>query len=229
MRHSKLITEAQVRSAAAQGHMELLVGPKTVVTPSARDAARNLNLSFVSTDDASPDCGCAHTPIETANSGFAGTNAIVVIGSDHGGFNFKTELKRLLAKLDREIVDVGTDTEESCDYPDFAYAVAATVAAGRAALGIMIDGAGPGSAMVCNKVPGIRAACVHDEFTAWNARAHNDANVITLGSRGIGIEVARRLVKVFLDTPFEGGRHKIRVEKVLDVERRFFAQPPAPE
>ena len=85
----------------------------------------------------------------------------------------------------------------------------------------MIDGAGLGSAMVCNKVPGIRAACCYNEFTAWNARAHNDAQVLTLGSRTLGIEVCKRIVDTFLGTDYEGGRHTRRVDKITDVEARF--------
>lgn len=95
------------------------------------------------------------------------------------------------------------------------------VADGRAEVGIMIDGAGIGSSMVCNKVPGIRAACAYNEFTAWNARAHNNANVLTLGSRTLGIEVVKRIVTTFLETAFEGGRHAKRVDKMTDIETRF--------
>jgi len=95
------------------------------------------------------------------------------------------------------------------------------VAEGRAGRGIMIDGVGVGSAIVCNKVPGIRAACAYNEFAAWNARAHNDCNVLTLGSRSMGVEVVRRIVKVFLESEFEGGRHARRVDKMTDIEERF--------
>lgn len=220
MRHPKLITDAHVRSAARKGHTELIVGPGTIVTPLAHDAARDLSISFAFVTEASPDCGGEHDPATERRRG-PSTDAVLAIGSDHSGFELKSEIKRLLAEFGHQVVDVGTDSKESCDYPDFAYAVALLVTSGQATLGIMIDGAGPGSAMACNKVPGIRAACVHDEFTAWNARAHNDANVITIGSRGIGSEVAKRVVKVFLDTGFEGGRHANRVDKILDVERRF--------
>lgn len=199
--------------------MQIVIDPGTIITPLARDAARELGVELLMSDPRTssddPACGCAHHSPQPG---------IVAIGSDHGGFALKSELTGVIADLGRQNIDVGTNSSESCDYPDFAYAVARAVASGQAALGIMIDGAGPGSAIACNKVPGIRAACVHDEFTAWNARAHNDANVITLGSRGIGIEVAKRLVKVFLETAFEGGRHARRVEKLGDIEARFLAK-----
>lgn len=216
MPEKKLISDADVRAAARAGQTQLTVGSKTIVTPLARDVARELGVEMVaaasSGETAAEPCGCAHA---------APAGGTVAMGSDHGGFEMKGELKQAVEGLGWKVLDVGTHSKETCDYPDFAYAVARAVTSGQAALGIMIDGAGPGSAIACNKVPGIRAACVHDEFTAWNARAHNDANVITLGSRGIGIEPAKRLVKVFLATAFEGGRHARRVEKLGDIEKRF--------
>lgn len=216
MPEKKLISEADVRAAAREGHTQLAVGTTTIVTPLARDAARDLGVEIVVAASthlaAEPSCRCAHDMPATG---------VVAIGSDHGGFEMKAELKQAIEALGWQAIDVGTNSTASCDYPDFAYAVARAVTSGQAVLGIMIDGAGPGSAIACNKVPEIRAACVHDEFTAWNARAHNDANVITLGSRSIGIEVAKRLMKVFLETAFEGGRHAKRVEKLGDIEARY--------
>ena len=156
-----------------------------------------------------PGCGCA-----------APGPRVVALGSDHGGFAYKQELAAFVRERGWEVLDVGTHSEASCDYPDFAYAVARAVAVGRAGFGVMIDGAGIGSAMVCNKVSGIRAACAYNEFTAWNARAHNDAHVLTLGSRTLGIEVCKRIAAVFLDTAFEGGRHQARVAKIDEVGRK---------
>lgn len=214
MPDKKLISDADVRGAAREGRTQLTIGPKTIVTPLARDAARELGveIAMAAADNSDTACGCEHARPEAG---------VAAIGSDHGGFEMKGELKQAIEALGWKTIDVGTHSKESCDYPDFAYAVARSVISGQASLGIMIDGAGPGSAIACNKVPGIRAACVHDEFTAWNARAHNDANVITLGSRGIGIEVAKRLIKVCLETAFEGGRHAKRVEKLGDIEARY--------
>lgn len=203
-----VLTESQVREAHRSGHKEIALPPDAVVTPLARDTARQLGITIATQ---SPDSVASGRPSKRT--------AIVAIGSDHGGFDLKQELIPFLIDLGFRTRDVGTDSAKSCDYPDFAYAVARTVASGEAAVGIMIDGAGIGSAIVCNKVKGVRAACAYNEFTAWNARAHNNANVLTLGSRTLGIEVCKAIVAKFLSTDFEGGRHSRRVDKIGDVER----------
>jgi len=118
-------------------------------------------------------------------------------------------------------VDCCTHSEAAVDYPDFAYAVACAVANGQARWGIVIDGAGIGSCMAANKVPGIRASMCYDVSTARNAREHNDANVLTLGARLIGEDLARQIVKTLLETPFGGDRHARRVNKIMEIERRF--------
>lgn len=205
-----LITEADVRAAAQAGRAEFVAPADALVTPLARDTARALGVAFVAPRPASP----ARAPSKNRPR-------TVALGADHGGFAVKEALKPLVQELGWRVVDVGTTSEASCDYPDFAFAVARLVALGRAGVGIMIDGAGIGSSMVCNKVPGVRAACAYNEFTAWNARAHNDANVLTLGSRTLGIEVLKRIAQTFLETDFEGGRHARRVAKIGDVEARF--------
>jgi len=152
----------------------------------------------------------------------AGTPPVrVALGSDHGGFALKESLKSALADLGYEIVDVGTHGPEPVDYPDFALAVARQVASGACARGIVIDGAGLGSCMAANKVRGVRAATCHDEATVRNSREHNNANVLALGASSVQAGHARRLVKVWLATPFAGGRHARRVDKIdaLDRER----------
>ncbi len=211
-----LITEKHVVEALEAGRTTLIVTPKTLITPLARDTARERGLAFVDPPPAS-------SPLPAARP----RTHVVAIGSDHGGFGYKETLKPFIAELGWQVLDVGTDSEKSCDYPDFAFAVARAVALGKADFGVMIDGAGIGSAMVCNKVPGIRAACAYNEFTAWNARAHNDANVLTLGSRTLGIEVCKSILKRFLETAFEGGRHGRRVDKISDVEARFLPGAPS--
>lgn len=206
MSRRALIRESDVLAAARSGADTLVVPDGAVVTPLARDTARERGIRLV-----------APEPMDERD-GDAVLARVVAIGSDHGGFALKSDLVPFLRELGWGVVDVGTDSTASCDYPDFAYAVARAVATGSAAFGIMIDGAGMGSAMVCNKVAGIRAAAAYNEFTAWNARAHNDANVLSLGSRSLGPEVCRRLVRAFLETPFEGGRHALRVAKIDDVD-----------
>lgn len=144
----------------------------------------------------------------------------VAIGADHGGYAMKEMLKGLL-QTDYVVIDCGTDSAESVDYPDFALKVAEQVASGRAWRGIMIDGAGIGSSMVANKVPGVRAALCYDQASAVNSREHNDANVLTLGAGLIGNALAQQIVKTWLTTEFAGGRHARRVEKISAVEKKY--------
>lgn len=209
MARRTLIHESAVLDAARRGERTFPVPPGALVTPLARDAARERGIAFVTPGAAEPSAPAASS-----------APRVVAIGSDHGGFAMKQEIAAFVRGLGWAVEDVGTDGDAPCDYPDFAYAVARSVALGRAAFGIMIDGAGIGSAMVCNKVEGIRAACAYNEFTAWNARAHNDAHVLALGSRTLGIEVCKAIVRTFLATTFEGGRHAARVAKIMDVEGR---------
>jgi len=139
----------------------------------------------------------------------------------HGGFAMKEMLKGYLQQLGYAVIDCGTSSTESVDYPDFAYAVARLVSEGRAWRGIIVDGAGIGSCMAANKVPGVRAAMCYDLSTAVNSREHNDANVLTLGGRLIGDNLAQAIVKTWLETSFGGGRHQRRVNKIMEIEKRF--------
>ena len=145
----------------------------------------------------------------------------VAIGSDHGGFELKETLKPEISVLGYEVVDVGTNSKEAVDYPDFAHEVAKQVGRGKAWRGIVIDGAGIGSCIVANKVPGVRAGMAYDYSTAINSREHNDTNVLTLGAGLIGVNLARLIVKTWLSTPFGGGRHAPRVDKISAVERQY--------
>jgi ribose 5-phosphate isomerase B len=145
----------------------------------------------------------------------------VAIGADHGGYELKEMLKGTLNELGYAVVDCGTDSTASVDYPEFAYAVAHLVAQGRAWRGIVVDGAGIGSCMAANKVPGVRAAMCYDQATAVNSREHNHANVLTLGAGLIGPNLARQIVESWLETPAGGGRHARRVNKIMDIERRY--------
>ena len=143
----------------------------------------------------------------------------VAIGSDHGGFASKEILKKYLEVLGYKIIDLGTYSEESVDYPDFALKVAMSVVKEEADRGIMIDGAGIGSSMVCNKVRGIRAALCYDIRTIENSRLHNNANVLTLGGPLHSPEDLCEMSKIWLQTRFEGGRHWARINKMMAVER----------
>ncbi len=149
------------------------------------------------------------------------TRKIVAIGADHGGFELKETLKNDLNSLGFDVMDVGTVSKEAVDYPDFAHAVAQSVGTGKAWRGIMIDGAGIGSCIVANKVPGVRAGMAYDVSSAINSREHNDTNVLTLGAGLIGVNLAKQIVKTWLTTEFGGDRHAKRVDKIKAVERQY--------
>ncbi|QQE78802.1 ribose 5-phosphate isomerase B [Alicyclobacillus sp. SO9] len=144
----------------------------------------------------------------------------VGIGSDHAGYRLKKLLLPMLEKEGFELTDVGTYSEDSVDYPDFAVQVAKGVASGEYDRGVLICGTGLGMAISANKVSGIRAVTVHDTFSAEMARRHNNATVMTMGERVIGPGLAAEIVKVFLTTEFEGGRHQRRVDKMTEIERQ---------
>ncbi len=142
----------------------------------------------------------------------------IALGADHAGFAAKEALKRLLPTLGHEAVDFGCASEESCDYPDFVVPAARAVAAGDCARGFVLGGSGNGEAIAANKVRGVRAAVVTDPFTAEMARRHNDANVASFGTRVTPVERILECARIFLETPFDGGRHKRRVEKIARLE-----------
>jgi ribose 5-phosphate isomerase B len=138
----------------------------------------------------------------------------IAIGSDHAGFKYKEAIKAMLLAEGHTVRDFGTHSEESCDYPDFIRPVALAVAAGEYERGIILGGSGNGEAIVANRIKGIRCGlCWTDQVAIWN-RSHNDGNVLSLGQRTIAEEDALRIVKVWLNTPFEGGRHEARIRKI---------------
>ena len=142
----------------------------------------------------------------------------LAIGSDHGGFRLKEAIKTYLLAHDYEVTDFGTESEDSCDYPDFALPVAEAVAKGEYDRGILICGTGIGIGIVANKVKGVRAALCHDTFSAEACRNHNDANILTMGERIVGEVLALKIVETFLNSDFEGGRHQRRVDKIKALE-----------
>jgi ribose 5-phosphate isomerase B len=145
----------------------------------------------------------------------------IIIGADHGGFPHKEELKKYLQSKNLVLEDIGTYSTASVDYPDIAYLVASRVAQNPHSLGIIIDGAGIGSCMAANKVPGVRAACCNDLYTAKNSREHNHANVLTLGSMVIGTGYMKQIVDTWLATSPGPGRHANRVAKITQIEHIF--------
>jgi ribose 5-phosphate isomerase B len=143
----------------------------------------------------------------------------ISIGADHAGFSLKEELKDFLASEGHEVIDVGTDSTDPVDYPRFCAAAARAVADGRADRGIVLGGSGQGEQIVANKIDGIRASLCHDLFTARLSREHNDANVLGMGARVIAPTYAREIVRLWLETPFDGGRHERRIEEISMIER----------
>lgn len=145
----------------------------------------------------------------------------VAVGADHGGYAMKEELKKFLTDLGHRVHDFGTNSDSAVDYPDFAHAVARAVSDGSAEVGIVIDGAGVGSAMTANKVPGVRAAACYSEEVARNSREHNGANVLTLGSKTITNDQMRDIVRAWLSTDLTEDRHRKRVGKIDAIERQY--------
>jgi ribose 5-phosphate isomerase B len=191
------------RDVPASG--ELRVPRGALLTPLARETARERGVSIVEADE----------PV-------AAPEKTVALGSDHGGYRLKEALKPLLDELGVAVRDVGVHNEQPADYPDIALAVAGLVASGAAARGVIVDGAGIGSAIAANKVKGIRAALCYDLVSARNSREHNDANVLTLGGRLLTETQAHDVLRVWLSTPFAGGRHAARVAKIAGIEERNF-------
>lgn len=216
-RERRTITERDVIDAWQQRKTTLTFAKGMIVTPAARDSARvhKINLQEGNASTSQPTSTSAKPRRSEARSG------LVAIGSDHGGYALKEILKSHLRDLRYQFKDFGTFSESSVDYPDYAAAVAEAVASGEAWRGIIIDGAGVGSCIVANKVPGVRAALCHDFYTARNSREHNNANVLTLGSRVIGIDIAKEIVKLWLAAEFGGGRHALRVDKIDAVDTKY--------
>ena len=210
-----VVTASDLEKVAQNG--EVTVTQDTLITPLAREEAERRGITFrvVTSSEGQAPPGLtpsAATPEPSAR--------IVAIGADHGGFEMKEQLKVYLREWGYGFLDLGTDSAAAVDYPDFAEAVAQAVARGDAWLGVVLDSAGIGSSIAANKVPGVRTALCYDRATARNSREHNDANVLTLGAKLISPEVAREILAVWLSTPFAGGRHQRRVEKIRSIEER---------
>ena len=198
-----IITEDDVRGLE-QGAV-LRIGEDARLTPLAADIIKERNIQLV------------------RRNSRRGSKAakLIAVGADHGGFKMKEELKVLLGQLGHRVQDFGTDSEEAVDYPDFAHAVARAVAEGNSDLGIIIDGAGVGSAMTANKVPGVRAAACYSVTVAKNSREHNGANVLTLGSKTISSAEMRDIVTAWLSTDLTEDRHRKRVAKIDAIQRQY--------
>jgi ribose 5-phosphate isomerase B len=198
-----VITESDVRNLAAGA--KLMIRDSAILTPAAQDLIRERGIELR----------------HRARRATTGSHRVIALGSDHGGFEAKEKLKGLLDELGYKHRDFGAFSEEAVDYPDFAHAVARAVADGACDLGIIVDGAGIGSCMTANKVPGVRAAMCYDAATARNSREHNYANVLTLGGRMLSAEQIREVVQTWLTTPEGEARHGKRVAKIMAIERQY--------
>ncbi len=156
------------------------------------------------------------TDPDRENGGGGGVR--VAIGSDHAGFRLKEHLTNVLGDLGHDVLDLGTDSEASVDYPPICAAVGRAVVAGEADRGIVLGGSGQGEQIAANKVRGVRAALCNDLYTARLSREHNDANVLSMGGRIVAPELASEILRLWLDTPYEGGRHDARLAQIADIE-----------
>jgi ribose 5-phosphate isomerase B len=198
-----VITE---RDIPASGEFKIASG--AIVTPSARDLAAQRGVKLV------------EVPADQLTSG-GPPDRTIAIGADHGGYRMKEALKAIIGELQLGFQDIGVFEEKPADYPDIAEKVGQLVAEGKASRGVIVDGAGIGSAMAAIKIPGIRAALCYDRASARNSREHNDSNVLTLGGRLLTQSQADDVLRVWLTTPFAGGRHAARVEKITALEQRY--------
>src|SRR4051794_684920 len=199
----KIITEDDVRGLEPGSSLRIAEGAR--MTPLAADIIREKNIEVVRRVSRRR----AHAP------------RTIAIGADHGGFRMKEDLKSFLTEAGHRVHDFGTNSEDAVDYPDFAHAVARAVADGNAQVGIVIDGAGVGSAMTANKVPRVRAAACYSVEVAKNSREHNGANVLTLGSKTINTDQMKEIVSAWLGTDITEDRHRKRVAKIEAVERQY--------
>jgi len=209
----RLLTEAEVRAAAERGVREIAIPPGTLITPLAKDALKELGISIV-----------PHRPTQDEPTPSKPNPGAIALGSDHAGFALKETIKKALLEDGHTVRDLGTSSPEPVDYPDFALKVAQAVSSGACATGIIVDGTGFASAVVANKLPGIRAAVCWDLLTVRLAREHMDANVLAIGGKLIGPTLALEMVKLWLETPFAGGRHARRVSKISELEKQYLGK-----
>jgi len=211
----KIITEAEVIAKYKNGEKVLAIGDSDIITPLAKDKIKEFGITVVKKS--------VSDKIEfTSSSGFS-TNKVtnsVALGGDHTGYTVKNLLSKILVEKGFSVQDVGTYDEKSCDYPDFAFAVAKKVKNGEVDFGILVDATGIPSAITANKIKGIRAATCYNEFTAKSAREHNNANILVIGAKAIGEETIKGILETWLNTKFGGERHQRRLDKITEIENQ---------
>ena len=208
----RLITEADVIKSIKRGSSVIVADEDAIFTPLALDLIRSKKLQVISNEVHNYSASSATVKFPFKK---------ISIGSDHTGFKTKNLLVKYLTDKNYQVYDLGTMDEKSCDFPDFAEAVAEKVQLGKSDCGIILDATGIPSAITANKLEGIRAATCYNEFSAKSSRSHNDANVLVLGAKSLGDETVKSIVEVWLNTPFEGGRHQRRLDKITAIERKY--------
>lgn len=208
----KLITESDIVQLQKSGNKIIYLNKDDLLTPSAKDKIRDLKIS-ISNNTISFELGN-----KTEDKINFRSNNKVAIGCDHTGFKIKNALIKFLTDRNYFIIDVGTNDENSCDYPDYAFAVAKKVKDNEAAFGICIDATGIPSAITANKIKGIRAATCYNEFSARSSVEHNNANILVVGAKALGEETIKSILDVWLNSKFLGGRHQKRLDKISAIE-----------
>lgn len=210
----KLFTESEIMDLYRSGAKEVALAKGDIITPLGKDKAKALGMNITKKEISDSAKQVINDPVIDKK------NNTIAIGCDHTGFAMKQILLKVLAEKGFKIDDVGTFKEESCDYPDFALAVAVMVKEGKADFGIILDATGIPSAITANKVKGIRAATCYNEFSAKSAREHNNANILVVGAKALGEETIKSILDTWLKTPFAGGRHQKRLDKIAAIENK---------
>jgi len=204
----KVITEIDIVNLYRTGVYRIKIDSDSLMTPAAKDKLNDLKIKIINSEEES---------VKIEDNNWIVKNKIS-IGSDHTGFNIKEILKKVLTERGYILIDVGTSSKDSCDYPDYAKGVASNVINGSVDFGIIIDATGIPSAITANKIKGIRAATCYNEFSAWSSRAHNNANILVLGAKTLGEETIKSILNKFIESKFEGGRHQKRLDKISSIE-----------
>lgn len=207
----KLITEQNIIDLIKKGLTSITLPKESILTPLAKDRINSSKIQVIFSD-ATPKNDVVKK---------SGDKLVIAIGSDHTGFDLKEVIKKELTKLNHSIIDVGTNSKDSCDYPDFAIEVGKLTALKNVDFGIMIDATGIPSSITANKIPGIRAATCYNEFSAKSAREHNNANILVMGAKAIGEETAKSVLSTWLKSSFLGDRHQRRLDKITQLENKF--------
>ncbi len=207
-----LVTEREVLNLHKAGSTVLTVGKNDIITPAALDKLKQYKIKIVRKEEADKIISSDFA------SSFSSKFRKAAIGCDHTGFKVKVLISKILTDRKYDVIDMGTHDENSCDYPDFALAVALKVKEKSADFGILIDATGIPSAIAANKVKGIRAATCYNEFSARSAREHNNANILVVGAKALGEQTILSILEAWLNTNFGGGRHQRRLDKITKIE-----------